>query len=249
MESQQRALARTAANPEPTPSPDRNPSSERTSPQENVEMNLPGSYPSSSTGPRNLSGLVSPPVQSPAQTPEQNHAHLAVQNAMNASNYVGQNLTNVAANHAPYTNQMAMNMPAQNTLNYPAYTAQNAMKRSESEFRAELRGAVAAKPTTNLFRAPQTPQLQQGLPATSQQGGLPPTVARIAVRISVPEGIGFITTATTHQYTSLHISNSAPPLTLFNTNQVETWGDPGGEGGFPNRRTTPPRSWRWEPST
>ncbi|KAI9613666.1 hypothetical protein KEM48_003726 [Puccinia striiformis f. sp. tritici PST-130] len=132
---------------------------------------LPGSYPSSSTGPRNLSGLVSPPVQSPAQTPEQNHAHLAVQNAMNASNYVGQNLTNVAANHAPYTNQMAMNMPAQNTLNYPAYTAQNAMNVQNPN---SVPNYVAPSQQTHnqpMLEHPRPPQLQQGLPATSQQGG------------------------------------------------------------------------------
>ncbi|KAI9601090.1 hypothetical protein H4Q26_000889 [Puccinia striiformis f. sp. tritici PST-130] len=158
MESRQRALARTAANPQPTPSQDRNLSSERTSPQENVEMTYQDPTPAQALArgtsqDSSVHQVAQNSAQSPAPTPEQNHAHLAVQNAMNALNYVGQNLTNVAAN-APYTNQMAMNMPsqnmpAQNTLNYPAYTAQNAMN-VQIRIPCRTTWRRRSKPTTNL---------------------------------------------------------------------------------------------------
>ncbi|KAH9473614.1 hypothetical protein Pst134EA_000695 [Puccinia striiformis f. sp. tritici] len=180
MESRQRALARTAANPQPTPSQDRNLSSERTSPQENVEMTYQDPTPAQALArgtsqDSSVHQVAQNSAQSPAPTPEQNHAHLAVQNAMNALNYVGQNLTNVAAN-APYTNQMAMNMPsqnmpAQNTLNYPAYTAQNAMNVQNPN---SVQNYVAPSQQTHnqpMLEHPRPPQLQQGLPATSHQGG------------------------------------------------------------------------------
>ncbi|KNE88335.1 hypothetical protein PSTG_18265, partial [Puccinia striiformis f. sp. tritici PST-78] len=122
-------------------------------------------------------------VHSSAPTPGQNHAHLAVQNAMNASNYVGPNLTNVAVNHAPYTNQDATNAPAQssavnypthaaqNALNYQAYTAQNAMNNQTPN---SVPNYVAPSQQTHnqpMLEHPRPPQHQQGLPATSHQGG------------------------------------------------------------------------------
>ncbi|KAI9600215.1 hypothetical protein KEM48_000822, partial [Puccinia striiformis f. sp. tritici PST-130] len=159
---------------------DRNLSSERTSPQENVEMTYQDPTPAQALArgtsqDSSVHQVAQNSAQSPAPTPEQNHAHLAVQNAMNALNYVGQNLTNVAAN-APYTNQMAMNMPsqnmpAQNTLNYPAYTAQNAMNVQNPN---SVPNYVAPSQQTHnqpMLEHPRPPQLQQGLPATSQQGG------------------------------------------------------------------------------
>ncbi|KAI9600038.1 hypothetical protein KEM48_000253 [Puccinia striiformis f. sp. tritici PST-130] len=107
---------------------------------------------------------------------ELNHAHQAVQHAMNASNYANLNVTN-----APALNFMpnAMNAQAPNFVQ----DVTNALLRTSC--RTTRRSF--SKPQPVYVRAPQTPQHQQGLPATSHQAGPTPTTVR-TIRTTVLEG-------------------------------------------------------------
>ncbi|POW19118.1 hypothetical protein PSHT_05059 [Puccinia striiformis] len=85
----------------------------------------------------------------PAQNSEQNHAHQAVQYAMNPSNYAYQNVMNA---QAPNVVQNVTNAPVQNFV--PNYATQFQQNRNQS-----------------TFEHPRPPQHQQGLPVTSHQAG------------------------------------------------------------------------------
>ncbi|KAI9618065.1 hypothetical protein KEM48_006852 [Puccinia striiformis f. sp. tritici PST-130] len=161
----------------------------------------------------------------------QNHAQRAVQNAMNASNYVNQ-----TAQQAPHQNLVPNYVPAPTfAQNQNSATNDVPVQNFVSNY------AMPSQQNHNqaTYEHPRPPQHQQGLPVLHTKRALPPsTVPFIAL-----EGTGSITTATNQQHPSLILlRNSAPPLTLFNTSQVETQGDPGGEGGIPNLKTTVPES-------
>ncbi|POV95151.1 hypothetical protein PSHT_15820 [Puccinia striiformis] len=160
----------------------------------------------------------------------QNHAQRAVQNAMNASNYVNQ-----TAQQAPHQNLVPNYAPA------PTFAQNQNSATKLRQCRTSCQTTRCRRKTTTKLRTstPDPLNTSRAYPVLHTKRALPPsTVPFIAL-----EGTGSITTATNQQHPSLILlRNSAPPLTLFNTSQVETQGDPGGEGGIPNLKTTLPES-------
>ncbi|POV94338.1 hypothetical protein PSHT_16282 [Puccinia striiformis] len=188
----------------------------RSSPQEDVAMTYRDPTPVQATAqPASSISSVHQTIHNsayaPAQNSEQNHAHQAVQYAMNPSNYAYQNVMdapalnfvpNVMNAQAPNVVQNVTNAPVQNFV--PNYATQFQQNRNQS-----------------TFEHPRPPQHQQGLPVTSHQAG-PTSNNRPNHR------------ARRDRY---HYSRNepaapqphpppqhAPPLTLFNASQVETQG-------------------------
>ncbi|KAI9614201.1 hypothetical protein H4Q26_009342 [Puccinia striiformis f. sp. tritici PST-130] len=161
---------------------------------------LLGSYPGASTAqPASSISSVHQTIHNsayaPAQNSEQNHAHQAVQYAMNPSNYAYQNVMdapalnfvpNVMNAQAPNVVQNVTNAPVQNFV--PNYATQFQQNRNQS-----------------TFEHPRPPQHQQGLPVTSHQAGPTPTT----VRTTVLEGTGTITAATNQQHPASSSSAAA----------------------------------------
>ncbi|KAI9606883.1 hypothetical protein H4Q26_006427 [Puccinia striiformis f. sp. tritici PST-130] len=138
----------------------------RSSPQEDVAMTYRDPTPVQATAqPASSTSSVHQTthnsVYAPVQNSELNHAHQAVQHAMNASNYANLNVTNAPALNfmpnamnaqAPNFVQDVTNAPAQNFV--PNYATQFQQNHNQS-----------------TFEHPRPPQHQQGLPATSHQAG------------------------------------------------------------------------------
>ncbi|KAI9628473.1 hypothetical protein H4Q26_018044 [Puccinia striiformis f. sp. tritici PST-130] len=129
----------------------------RSSPQEDVAMTYRDPTPVQATAqPASSTSSVHQTthnsVYAPVQNSELNHAHQAVQHAMNASNYANLNVTN-----AP-----ALNFMPNDERPSPELCA-GRDERPCSELRAELRDAVSAKPQPVYVRAPQTPSTPAGL--------------------------------------------------------------------------------------
>ncbi|KAI9629112.1 hypothetical protein H4Q26_018317 [Puccinia striiformis f. sp. tritici PST-130] len=216
----------------------------RSSPQEDVAMTYRGSYPGASNGSTSLIDLISPPDHSQLGVRTGSKLRAESRSSSRPARDERVELREPECDKAPALNFMpnAMNAQApnfvQDVTNAPA---QNFVPNYATQFQQNH--------NQSTFEHPRPPQHQQGLPATSHQAG-PTSNNRRTIQTTVLEGTGTITAATNQQHPSLILlRSSAPPLTLFNASQVETQGDPGGEGGITNRKTTRLKSWKWEMSS